>query len=67
MSEEQFLVSPAGKLIDPRSTGSLDENPSTEEKVALARRQSLHNILTWAERRVAVSRLSAVSVNLRAF
>ena len=57
MSEEQFLVSPAGKLIDPSDPlGHFDENPSTEEKAgALARRQSLYNILTQAERRVAVS------------
>ena len=57
MSEEQFLVSPAGKLIDPSDPlGHFDEDPSAEEKAgALARRESLYNILNKAERRVAVS------------
>ena len=57
MSEEQFLVSPAGKLIDPCDPlGHFDEDPSAEEKAgALARRESLYNILNKAERRVAVS------------
>ena len=57
MSEEQFLVSPAGKLIDPSDPlGHFDEDPSAEEKAgALARRQSLYNILSKAQRRVAVS------------
>jgi glycosyltransferase involved in cell wall biosynthesis len=57
MSHEQFLVSPAGNLIDPSDPlGHFDEDPSEEEKAgALARRQSLYDILTKAKRRVAVS------------
>ena len=57
MSDEQFLVSPAGRVIDPSDPlGHFDENPSDEEKSdALARREDLYNILEAAERRIAVS------------
>ena len=57
MSEEQFLVSPAGRLIDPSNPlGHFDSDPSDEEKAdALNRRHSLYDILAKAERRVAVS------------
>ena len=57
MSEEQFLVSPAGRLIDPSNPlDHFDEDPSEEEKnSALARRSVLYEVLDMAERRVAVS------------
>ena len=57
MSEEQFLVSPAGRLIDPSDPlDHFDEDPSEDEKYsALARRTFLFEVLEKAERRIAVS------------
>ena len=57
MSEEQFLVSPAGRLINPSDPlGHFDNDPSEEERAdALARRDSLYEILDKAKRRIAVS------------
>ena len=57
MSDEQFLVSQSGRVIDPSDPlGHFDEKPSEEDKSdALARREDLYNILEAAERRIAVS------------
>ena len=57
MSEEQFLVSPAGRLINPSDPlDYFDDEPSEEERSdALNRRNSLYAILAGAKRRVAVS------------
>ena len=57
MSEEQFLVSPAGRLINPSDPlDHFDDDPNEEERYdALARRDSLYAILAGAKRRVAVS------------
>ena len=57
MSKEQFLVSPAGRLINPSNPlDHFDEEPSeTEKSEALARRKDLYTILAGADRRVAVS------------
>ena len=57
MSEEQFLVSPAGRLIDPADPlDHFDDEPNESEKTdALTRRQKLYQILENAQRRVAVS------------
>jgi len=57
MSENQFLVSPAGRLINPSDPlGHFDKNPSEDEKAdAISRRELLYDILNKAKRRVAVS------------
>ena len=57
MSYEQFLVSPAGRVIDPADPlAHFDHQPSEEEKqAALERRHILYEILENAERRIAVS------------
>ena len=57
MSDEQFLVSPAGRLINPADPlDHIDGEPCEEEKSdALARRKALYTILAGADRRIAVS------------
>ena len=57
MSSEQFLVSKAGRLIDPANPlDHFDQEPTEEERdLAFERRQVLYEILENAERRVAVS------------
>ena len=57
MSPEQFLVSPAGVVINPSDPmAHIDHVPSDEEKEeAYERRDILYKILEKAERRIAVS------------
>ena len=57
LSYEQFLVSPAGRVINPADPfAHFDHQPSEEEKkLALSRRRILYGILEDAERRIAVS------------
>ena len=57
MSSEQFLVSAAGRLIDPANPlDHFDQEPTEEERdLAFERRHVLYEVLENAERRVAVS------------
>ena len=57
ISEEQFLVSPAGRIIDPSDpVGHFDKEPRPDEKhKAFARREFLYNVLEGATRRITVS------------
>ena len=57
MSSEQFLVSAAGRLIDPANPlDHFDQEPTDEERdMAIQRRHVLYGILEDAERRVTVS------------
>ena len=57
MSPEQFLVSNAGKIIDPSDPlGHFDHEPNQEEiNAAMERREILFEILKKARKRIAVS------------
>jgi glycosyltransferase involved in cell wall biosynthesis len=57
MSHQQFLVSAAGRLIDPADPlGHFDQQPSPDEaQQALQRRSDLYQLLEDAQRRIAVS------------
>ena len=57
MSPEQFLVSPAGVVIDPGDPiAHIDHEPNDDEKQdAYERRDFLYGILEKAKRRIAVS------------
>ena len=57
MSYEQFLVSAAGRLINPADPlGHFDQQPSPDEaQLALKRREDLYQLLEHAQRRIAVS------------
>ena len=57
MSEEQFLVSADGRLINPGDPlGHFDQQPNPDEtQKALKRRADLYQLLENAQRRIAVS------------
>jgi glycosyltransferase involved in cell wall biosynthesis len=57
MSEEQFLVSADGRLINPADPlGHFDQQPNPDEtQKALKRRADLYQLLENAQRRIAVS------------
>ena len=57
MSPEQFLVSNAGKIIDPSDPlGHFDHDPNEDEiNAAMERREFLFEILKKARKRIAVS------------
>lgn len=57
MSHEQFLISAAGRVINPADPlDHFDQEPTEEERdLAFERRQILYGILEDAERRIAVS------------
>ncbi|MGB1775417.1 MAG: glycosyltransferase [Synechococcus sp.] len=57
MSVEQFLVAPSGRVLDPADPlAHFDHPPTDQERTeALARRDSLYELLSAAEHRWAVS------------
>ncbi len=57
MSYEQFLISAAGRVINPADPlDHFDQEPTDEERdLAVERRQILYGVLEDAERRIAVS------------